>query len=197
MPRNKKELDPTIYQLRISLMDTRPPIWRRVLVPANMDLDTLHKVIQRSMGWFDCHLHAFQIGNEQYSVPDPDSLELNTHDSTKFRLSDFGFQEKSKFRYWYDFGDDWLHEVLVEKILAREENQQYPFCVKAKRACPPEDCGGVWGYESLQEVIKDPSHPEYEEIQEWLEDSYMDFDPEWVDLEQINGSLSRFWPKFS
>ena len=186
MARKKQSADSTVYQLKISLAGAKPPIWRRVQVLSDTTLETLHNIIQDSMGWFDGHLHSFSVDGMEYGRMDPFLDDLDYEDESKVKLSRLNLGEKSKFSYVYDFGDDWCHDILVEKILPREENQTYPFCLKAKRACPPEDCGGIWGYAEFLEIIKDPKHPEYEERMEWLED---DFDPEAVDIDGINECL--------
>jgi hypothetical protein len=108
-------------------------------------------------------------------------------ESTKGKtLKSFGFGEGQKFTYEYDFGDDWRHEVKVEKVLPPDAEQQLPMCIKGKRACPPEDIGGVWGYYEFLEAIKDPDHPDHEMYTEWRGD---DFDPEAFDLDMVNSRL--------
>ena len=173
-----------IYQLKITLKDIRPPIWRRVQVPGDITLGDLHDIIQSVMGWGESHLHAFVVGDQQFGDPDP---ELEFNDERKVRLNDVA-GEKSKFHYEYDFGDSWIHEIVVEKILPSEPDRGYPVCIKAVRACPPEDCGGPWGYADFLDAIKDPKNPEYEEMLDWIGD---DFDPEYVDLEEINKILKQ------
>jgi hypothetical protein len=176
-----------IYQLKVTLKGSKPPIWRRVLVPADTSLSKLHRIIQVTMGWYDAHLHQFIVGRTFYSLPDDYGFDDFDSKSTRgVKLSTIAPREKSKFIYEYDFGDGWEHEVLVEKILPREPGVRYPLCVKGKRACPPEDCGGIWGYAALLETISDPSHPEHEEMLEWLGGG---FDPEAFGLEAINERL--------
>jgi hypothetical protein len=180
----------SIYQLKITLKDCRPPIWRRVQVRSNSTLADLHWVIQRSMGWENSHLHSFTIRGVEYGVPMPefgfDEGELR--DEQPVKLSKVISGETFKFFYLYDFGDSWEHEVLVEKVLQADPEISYPICLKARRACPPEDCGGVWGYESFLGAIQDPAHPEHDEMLEWIGGS---FDPEAVNLEEINFSLKE------
>lgn len=189
MARKKQSADSTVYQLKISLAGAKPPIWRRVQVLSNTTLETLHNIIQDSMGWFNGHLHCFSIDGREYGMTDPLLDDLDYEDESKVKLSALNLAEKGKFRYEYDFGDGWCHDILVENILPREEIQTYPLCLKATRACPPEDCGGIWGYAELLEILQDPSHPEYEERLEWLEGK---FDPEGVDLEEINELLLQY-----
>lgn len=173
-----------IYQLKITLKDIRPPVWRRIQVPADIKLGKLHRIIQDAMGWTDSHLHAFRIGNETYGVPDPD-FEDDMRSERNIRLDSL-VSEGGRLVYEYDFGDDWQHEILVEKALASEPGARYPRCLAGKRACPPEDCGGVGGYENLLEIIANPKHEEYKETLEWLGG---EFDPEAFDPHDVDKLL--------
>jgi hypothetical protein len=176
-----------VYQLKITLRNFRPPIWRRVLVPASITLYKLHQIIQVAMGWTDSHLHQFIIGREYYSIPSPDDWEP-VKDERRYRLYQIAPAEKSKFVYEYDFGDSWEHEILVEKIVPAEPGKKYPVCVAGKRACPPEDVGGVWGYAEFLEAISNPDHEEHESYLEWAGG---EFDPEAFDIEVVNELLAR------
>ena len=176
-----------LYQLKIALLGIRPMIWRRVLVPGNIMLPKLHWLIQRVMGWRGGHLHAFRVGGMSYGEPDPD-FDDDMENETKIRLSQIAPEVKSGFVYEYDFGDGWLHRIVVEKILPAEEGKTYPLCVTGKRACPPEDCGGPWGYVGFLEAIADPEHEEHDEMLEWVDG---EFDPEAFDVEEINVALRR------
>ncbi len=176
-----------IYQLKITLRDSRPPIWRRVLVPGDFSLRKLHQVAQIAMGWTDSHLHQFTVGGTYYGEPHPDD-EMEMNDERRFTLNRIAPREKSKFAYEYDFGDSWDHEVLVEKIFPPEPGVKYPLCVKGKRACPPEDVGGVWGYDKFLKAICDPKHEEHDSYLEWIGG---EFDPEAFDLDEINQELRR------
>jgi hypothetical protein len=179
-----------IYQLKITLRHSKPPIWRRFQAPSDMHLAKLHHVIQEVMGWTDSHMHQFKVGNIYYGTTYPDDFDgvPETRDERKARLSMLVSKPKAKFIYEYDFGDSWEHEVVLEKILPSESGTKYPVCLDGKRACPPEDCGGVWGYDGLLETIKDPNHPEHEEMLEWLGG---DFDSEKFDVEAVNKALRR------
>ena len=177
----------TIYQLKISLRDIRPPIWRRVQVQSSITLSQLHLIIQAAMGWYNCHLHSFSIQGIDYGKFDPE-YGLDMEDENKAKLNQVVTQEKSKFSYTYDFGDGWEHSILVEKILPKEPKVSYPLCIKAKRACPPEDCGGAWGYIEFLEAIQNPQHPEHESFQEWIGGN---FDSEACDLQEINQRLAE------
>ncbi len=172
----------SVYQLKITLQHIRPPIWRRVLVPNTMSLDELHDTIQHAMGWYDSHLHEFEIDGQRYGDPQWDDFG-DTVNETKVKLGEFVPAAGYRFRYTYDFGDDWQHLIEVEAILPYDSGTRYPTCIKARRACPPEDVGGPWGYESFLEALADENHEEHEDMLEWVGG---DFDPEEVDLNTIN-----------
>jgi hypothetical protein len=179
-----------IYQIKITLKGSKPPIWRRVLISSETTLDDLHHIIQKAMGWYGGHLHAFSIHGREYSTPHPygtDHLaELGMGDTTGKKLNKLVSGEGDKFTYEYDFGDDWQHEIKIEKVLPSDPKQALPVCIKGRRACPPEDVGGVWGYEIFLEAIKDPDHPEHEMYTDW---PGSDFDPEAFDLDEVNSRL--------
>jgi hypothetical protein len=175
-----------IYQIKITLDRIRPPVWRRVQVAGDTTLVTLHHIIQSAMGWEDCHLHEFQISGRRIGPQmDDDFFGGQTFDETQVKLSDTASREKTKLRYTYDFGDGWDHTLIIEKIIPAETQAKYPICLKGKRACPPEDCGGPWGYAGLLEAQKHPDDPQNEELLEWA----ADFDPEAFGLDAINASL--------
>jgi hypothetical protein len=179
-----------VYQLKVTLDDSKPPIWRRVLVSEKVTLYELHQIIQIVMGWTNSHLHMFLLGEQIYGDPADDEFgDLGTKNETRYRLNQLGLHEKSKFSYEYDFGDSWDHTILVEKILPEEKGARYPVCVKGKRACPPEDVGGVWGYDDFLQAVTDPEHEEHDEYLEWIGD---DFDPEAFDLDEVNEVLNTF-----
>jgi hypothetical protein len=190
MPPKKQPAEAQIYQLKITLKHSKPPIWRRVQVPSDINLEKLHWVIQEAMGWTNSHLHQFVHRGTYYGVPDPDDFmgfsETKNEKTTK--LNHLVSRPKAKFMYEYDFGDSWEHDVVLEKILSPEPGVQYPVCITGKRACPPEDCGGIWGYDNFLEAIQNPKHPEHEEMLEWIGES---FDPEAFDLEAVNRALRR------
>lgn len=175
----------TVYQLKITLKDAKPPIWRRVQVLNTTTLQPLHQIIQQAMGWTDSHLHQFTIQGVEYGQPMPE-YEFNVRNEAKVKLNQVVTGEKFKFLYTYDMGDSWDHEILVEKILPREVHQHYPICLTGKRVCPPEDCGGVWGYAEFVAAIQDPNHPEHEDMLEWIGGH---FDPNEFDLDDVNEQL--------
>jgi hypothetical protein len=176
-----------IYQIKVTLDDTHPPIWRRILVPSNTTLLKLHDILQIVMGWEDYHLHMFTIEGLIYGDPADDEYDdLGTVNEANVKLSQVIHHEGQRFSYEYDFGDSWDHTLLVEKILSPTKGVRYPLCLKGKRACPPEDVGGVWGYEQFLEAIHDPGHDEHEEYLTWVGG---EFDPEAFELEDVNSRL--------
>jgi hypothetical protein len=180
----------SIFQLRATLGNTRPPVWRRLQVPAGITLHRLHLIIQAAMGWENYHLYRFEIGRRQYGEPHPDNdhYELDFKNSKRANLGRLLKNKGASFRYEYDFGDGWIHELLVEDVFEPQPDKLYPTCVDGQRACPPEDCGGPWGYNDLLDIVKDPLHEEYLEKIEWLG---RDFDPEAFDVTLVNLRLAR------
>jgi hypothetical protein len=174
------------FQLKIGLKGTKPPIWRRVLVPSDIRLDQLHILIQMAMGWLNCHLHQFIAYGAFFGTPD-DEFGMDIQDETKIKLHDLLEMEKDSMIYEYDFGDGWEHKITLEKVLPYDKSQALPVCIKGKRACPPEDCGGVWGYEGLLKALADPADPEHEDMLEWLGGT---FDAEEFDINAVNFALS-------
>ncbi len=178
----------TIYQLKVTLAGSKPPIWRRVQTPGSTTLAGLHRIIQKVMGWENQHLHQFSIGGVIYGPPEPDldDAAFEMKDERRARLFQVAPTVGGKFTYEYDFGDGWEHSVVVERIMEPQPGVHYPHCVAGRRACPPEDSGGVWGYDDLIETLKNPSNPEYEEMREWVGDN---FNPEAFSLDAVNAGL--------
>jgi hypothetical protein len=174
MPRKKKSFGTQVYQLKIVLQDAPVPIWRRLEVKADMSLDILHEVFQILMGWEDRHLHAFKIGKAEYHriMPDPLDRGPNELDETKYAISDLVKRAGSGFLYRYDFGDCWEHLVALEstRVVPVQEDglEFFARCLDGRRACPPEDVGGVAGYERFLEVIEDELHPEHRDLVQWI-----------------------------
>lgn len=177
-----------ILQLKVSLMDVSDPrVWRRLLVPATMRLGRLHDVIQAAMGWEDYHLHAFTAKDVDYGPPDP---ELGHRNERRVTLGDVISERGDRMRYVYDFGDHWRHDVVVEKVLAAVPGSRYPICLSGKGLCPPEDCGGVWGYAELREKLADPTHEDHADMLEWLGiETAAQFDPHAFDADDVNAVL--------
>ncbi len=178
----------TIYQLKVTLWGSKPPIWRRIQTPGSTSLADLHRIIQAAMGWEAHHLHQFSAGDTVYGAPEPakDDQAFEMRDERRARLDQVAPAEGSKFTYQYDFGDGWDHNITVEKILEPEPGARYPRCLAGRRACPPEDSGGIQGYVDLIETLKTPDNPEYAEMREWVGD---DFNPETFSLDDTNADL--------
>jgi hypothetical protein len=176
-----------IYQLKISMDGITPAIWRRFLVSSNITLDRLHDTIQIVMGWTNSHLHMFEIKEQIFGDQQADEFgEMGTLDETEYRLRKAIEQEGQRLRYDYDFGDGWRHTVLLEKLLPPDPSMRLPICLKGKRACPPEDVGGIGGYAYFLEALHNPEHREHGEYLTW---SGGEFDPEAFDLDLVNQRL--------
>jgi len=183
-----------IYQIQIALKGSKPKIWRRVLVPSDTSLVDLHYIIQIAMGWENAHLHQFIKGRTYYAekMEDDDFWDMgNNVDYSDMKVSDLLKKEKDKMVYEYDFGDGWEHNVVLEKILPADKDMEYPVCIKGKMNCPPEDCGGIWGYYELLEILNDPKHPDHKQMFEWMGEE--EFDPEYFDLKEVNDHLHEFF----
>jgi hypothetical protein len=179
--------DATVHQLKISIAEIRPPIWRRVLVPSRITLAQLHRVIQEAFGWWDCHLHEFEIDGVEYGIDDGEGWGEPPVDERRTKL-DAVASEGARFAYTYDFGDDWIHRIEVEDVVPLDPRGAYPRCTAGRRCAPPEDVGGPWGYSGFLEALADPNHDEHDAMLEWAGGS---FDPERCDLAEIN---ARFTP---
>ncbi len=192
MTMKKIETPEAVYQIKITLLGAKPPIWRRLLVPAEFTLEQLHDVLQVAMGWEDCHLHEFRIGRQRFGVPDPDDglmgLPSCIHER-KARLADVLTRPGAKAEYTYDFGDSWEHAVTFEKILTLEAGLIYPLCTAGKLHGPPEDCGGIGGFYNLLEALSDPDHDQHEEMLDWIGS----FDPESFSVAAVNQQLHQMF----
>ena len=175
-----------VLQVRITLLDVDdPPVWRQVLIPAAYPLSRVHRVIQAAMGWENYHIHAFQIGKTSYG-PDPEG-ELGYADETKARLGDVA-RVRTRIGYEYDFGDGWEHELVVEARAVAEADKTYPACIAGQGACPPEDCGGAYGFEQLKELLAGPPSAERDEMLDWAGG---DYDPARFDLAAANAAVAE------
>jgi hypothetical protein len=184
-----------VYQFKITLLESRPPIWRRIQVK-DCTLDKLHEHIQTAMGWTNSHLHHFRVGEQLYG--DPDLMQENFEDmeykdSTTTKVSDILPEggKRFRFQYEYDFGDSWYHEVLVEGVVRAEPRKKYPLCLEGASACPPEDCGGIWGYADFVEAIQNPEDERHEELLEWVGGR---FDPEAFDPAKATKAMKKGLP---
>ncbi len=166
-----------IVQVKIKLLGvSKPPVWRRLQLRADARLDHLHEVIQAAFGCQDYHMHCFSSGDDELGVPDP---ELGFIDERGVTIGELIGGVGDRLRYTYDFGDDWQHEIVVEDLLDADPGIHYPVLVAAKGACPPEDCGGSWGYAELKEILADSSHQQHQEMLDWLGlDNASEFDPD-------------------
>ncbi len=184
--RKKREKDLAALQLKVTLLDVSPPVWRRLVVPAAMTLGELHFVVNEAMGWTCSHLHEFAVGDRRFGDPsiDPDGSG-EFEDERKISLASVA-TEGATLRYEYDFGDDWSHEIVVEKRLPLDPRVAYPVCTAGARACPPEDCGGPFGYADLLDALRDERHPQHDEVVTWLGGV---FDPEGFDVNRTNEAI--------
>lgn len=180
-------------ELEISLRYIKPRIRRRFVVPGRIKLHRLHDVIQAVMGWSNSHLHSFRAGHHEYVMRDPGDAgwqetfsDTIVHDERKHTLADLVSAKGDKFTYTYDFGDDWEHDLKVRTIALLEKPLKAAFCLFGDRACPPEDCGSVPGYEELCAALPDPAHPAHEHWKGWIGD----YDPEAFDCEGVNRWLA-------
>jgi hypothetical protein len=176
-----------VYQLKVTLLETTPPIWRRVLVDGGSTLARVHEVIQAAFGWWNCHLHEFDDGATQYGPRDPDADWEPPQDERRTRLDAIA-AAGSTLQYTYDFGDAWEHQVVVERVLPGPSDMTVPACIDGRRACPPEDCGGTGGYRELLTILADPTHPERDNYLEWLG---RPFDPEKFDPGEFADNLNN------
>lgn len=175
-----------VYQIKVTLKHTHPPIWRRILLSADTSLARLHHILQVAMGWEEAHLHEFIVGGEEYG-PTELGEDLDVLDERRLQLAQALRAPKDKLLYVYDMGDNWEHEVLLEKVLSPADAEgPLPRVITGKRAGPPEDVGGVWGYADFLEAIADPENPEHDEYLEWVGE---EFDPEAFDLQAANREL--------
>lgn len=185
-----------IYQFKIQLKNiTKPPVWRKLLVPDKFTFHKLHEVIQLSFGWENFHLYMFNpkgYGSRPViAIPSPDDWDKPEMNAKSTKLNQVFASEKQSYTYIYDFGDDWIHHIVLEKILPDE--MKHPVCLAGKGTCPPEDCGGPWGYENLKGVLADPNHEEYMVAKEWLG---LEKEEEWdvnvFDIDEINEVLKKY-----
>jgi hypothetical protein len=185
-----------IYQFKITLKDIQPPIWRRIQI-RDCTLDRLHEHIQLAFGWWNYHLHQFEIEGQRFGDPyllDDGFEDFECEDSTVTKIGNIvpGDGKRFRFEYEYDFGDGWKHEILFEGCLRAERGERYPVCLEGERACPPEDVGGPWGYAEYLESMADPDHERHDEFMRWRGP----FDPEEFDAEKTTKKMRRGLPKW-
>jgi len=172
-----------VIVLKVTLRGIRPPIWRRLQVPGRFSLSELHAIIQAAMGWQCSHLYAFEIDGRHYG--DPASVD-DVEDDRRLTLAGVVKSGVMRFTYTYDFGDDWEHDIIIERKQAASPDGRSPVCVAGKRNCPPEDCGGVWGYRDLLAAMADPSNSSHAALSDWVG---ADFDPELFSLNVVNARI--------
>lgn len=179
-----------IYQPKVTLLGTNPPIWRRLLVPAGLTLAQLHEVLQIAMGWQNGHMHQFRLGQRYFVRPFPEERLMGmtpTENERTTRLSAMLGKVGARMIYEYDLGDSWEHGIVLEKQLPGDPNATYPRCIDGQFACPPEDCGGIPGYYNLLDALADPSHPEHKDLRDWIGGN---FDPLTFSADKVNRRLS-------
>ena len=178
--------------MKITLQDTSPSIWRRIQVENNTTFFELHHIIQIVFGWKNYHVYEFNIDGHKLGAPDDYMADVTSNDegvidARDITLESLIVQTGEKFKYEYDFGDSWVHEIEVEKFLPKEPQQKYPSCIDGELACPPEDCGGIPGYYSMLKILADKQHPEYKDTKIWVGRNFI---PEYFDMENVNKKLS-------
>jgi hypothetical protein len=189
MTTKKIETAQDIFQLKVTLLGTKPPIWRRLLVRADLTLAQLHNVVQTVMGWDDEHMHEFRVGHRRFGRPEPADPFMGAPRVESERtvpLSALLQKAGVKMIYTYDLGDSWEHSIHLEKQLSAEPHTTYPICTDGQLACPPEDCGGIPGYYDLCDALADPSHPRHEELSDWIGG---EFNPDAFSIDKVNRLL--------
>ena len=184
--RTKTVAPASAYQLKVTLLHSQPPIWRRFQVESAVTLQRMHRLLQIVMGWTDSHMHGFRVpqpgqrGARQQFLPIEEAGEKST------LLGDLLHRPKDRVIYEYDFGDSWEHDIVLEEIVARSSTVRYPIVLSGRGACPPDDVGGIPGYYHFLEAIKDPKHPDHEDMVAWGGE---DFDPARFDVQAVNRAI--------
>lgn len=155
-------------------------------MPGSITLADLHGVVQVAMGWQGYHLHQFEIAGVTYGTDDGEGWGPAPEDERRTRLDSVA-GKGTTFSYEYDFGDSWEHDIDVEEVLEAETGKAYPACIAGERSCPPEDCGGTWGYENLLAALANPDHDQHDELLVWVGGR---FDPEYLDIVAVNRALA-------
>jgi hypothetical protein len=190
MPTKKSTVPPEVFQLKVTLLGTMPPIWRRLLVPVNLTLAQLHDVLQAAMGWQDCHMHEFCAGQRHFGKPNPEDRLMGmppVENEHTVHLSNVLSRVGAKAIYTYDFGDSWEHSIVLEKRLPADPGTDYPVCTGGECACPPEDCGGIPGFYNLLDALGDPTHEQHDELQDWIGENY---DPDVFSIDDVNRMIT-------
>lgn len=177
--------EPRVHEMKVTLDGSTPAIWRRIQVASDVSLARLHRILQATMGWAGLYHHQFIIRGRYYGRPDPDG---EVHDDRRIKLGQVVMRAPSRFTYEYDFGDGWMHGVMVEKILPREPEAYYPLCVAGERACPPEDVGGLYGYYDFLDALQNAAVAGHDSAVDWIGGQ---FNPDAFDLDTVNRRLRR------
>ncbi len=189
------------YEIKVSIRDTHPPVWRRLQIPEGITFHELNAIIQLAFDWCGYHMYSFEVGATLHEegvfieLPEmEDGLWYHETKNSKKEKIDKYFKEYKKMKYTYDFGDNWIHDITIEKIVETDKKLKKPICIKAKMADLPEDCGGPWGYEELLDILADKKHERYAEMKEWVEGGFSTWydDREYVDIEKINMRLDNY-----
>ncbi len=201
-PAKKAKVKPAVVsdqllQFKITLQDVEPAIWRRIQIQ-DCTLDKLHEYIQTAMGWTNSHLYDFEINGRRYGDPqllDDGCEDSKCGDSLQTMVSEIlpRSGKRFAFQYNYDFGDGWGHEVLFEGTPVADPKAKYPLCLEGKRACPPDDCGGPWGYQDFLAAIADPDHKEHQHLLDWIGGA---FDPEQFDSKKATKDMKKGLPNW-
>lgn len=176
-----------VLQLKVTLADVTPPVWRRLLVPEHLSLAQLHDILQAAMGWEDSHLHAFDVEGTTYGPLDDDDADEDELDEQDISVGG-ALASSGRLTYQYDFGDSWEHEVVVEARSTTPVKMSFAKCVDGENACPPEDSGGAFGYAAMLKAVADPSHEDHADYVQWLGE---DFDPTAFDVATVNAALQQ------
>ncbi len=192
----------SLHHLRVTLLGVTPKVTRGLIVPSHLSLDRLHQVLQIAMGWEEAHQHEYIVGTlrdgERYGSPGPASsfgfVDRAPKPEKRFTLQQIAPTKADRFLYWYDFGDDWHHEIVVKDIVAPAPDGVVLHCIEGQGACPPEDCGGPPGYANLLDALSDPKREDHEDMLEWVGGG---FDPVRFDIDDVNEELARLARRWS
>lgn len=179
-----------VFQIKVALLDIEPPIWRRMLIPADHTLADLHIAIQVAFDWEGWHGHVFTVHGREYASRDP--VEVAKARDEIIPLAKLDLKPGTGIRYVHDFGDNWVHDIVVETVLAPAEPIMAPVCLEGRRAGPPDDCGGPLGYKHLLQALQNRRHPQHRDLKEWVGSGWRAED---FHLDEVNASLKdRFAP---